>query len=742
MPMTIYPSRSEPNAEAPPLAAYQAREPMIPPMIGLPVEATQVGDYFALVMRCYRLLAWAALGGCLAGLMLTLVQSPTYRTKTSIEIQNINGDFLNMKQVHPVADEAQGSDALMDLQTQIEVLQSSSLSELAKNALMQTGLKQEWAAHSSSFGDLLHTKESVVTAKILDQVADSVKVRPVGQTRIIQIQVDAPNPMLAADFANTLVTEYIHQNIRARSQMTEAAEDWTRSQLGDMRHKLETSEQALQEYAARNGLVFTADRQTISDDRLRQVQTDLLHARTDLVDKEARRQLADASKADSLADVEKDTDLRELRAKLVDLRRQQAELLAIYKPSYGEVLKVKAQANEIERALVQARARVVGRVEDEYKESVDKERMQSAAYQDALAKAANESQKAIQYDILKREADANLTAYEDMLTKVKELNLAAAFRTSNVRIVDPAEPPARQHTPQLPLNVALGLFSSLTLAVGYVLIVERSNPNLRHAGEATARLGIPELAAIPTLGARFSELMPMSWPKHDEESDETGLAVIDDMRMDDDVLMADAFRTLVTSIMFTGHESDTPRVIVITSTAPQDGKTTVSCNLAIALARAGKRVLLIDGDMRRPSLHRSFSIPNMIGLGNLLQSGCTAADAHFAILKTAIRRVSVLPSGSFTAAPADLLLQPNLRTLLASYRQQFDMIIVDAPPLMGLPDARLLGRAADGVVLVARANKTPRSAILTACHRLGLDRSQVIGLVLNDCDGRDFTYPA
>lgn len=741
MALTTYSSNPpESRSESLPLIPYQSREAATSSIVNVQEEPAQLGDYLRILSGHWKLLLWAAIAGCLLGIGLTSLQSPSYRAKTSIEIQNINGDFLNMKQVRPVSEENQGSDALLDLQTQIEVLQSSSLAESAKQALKQAGLKREWNARPSTLRGLFHFRDGAVSEKVLDKVGDSVKVHVVSQTRIIQVQVDAPNPSLAADFANTLIAEYIHQNIRARAQMTEAAEDWTRSQLVDMRRKVEASEQALQEYAARYGLVFTSDRQTISDDQLRQVQSDLVHARTELVDKQAMRQMALESKVDSLADFEKDNDLRDLRAKLTDLRRQEAELLTIYKPTYSEVLKVKAQADEIQRALTQAQQRVMGRAMDEYKASSQKERLLSAAYQNALAKAANESQTAVQYDILKREADANLSAYESMLSKVKELGLAAAFRNSNVRIVDPAEPPEKPRTPQLPLNVVLGLFSGLTVAAAYLLISERNNLSLRHPGEAALKLGVPELATIPRLDGGFADYIPL--PAAQNDVNEGGLSVIQDNSLEEETPTTDSFRSLLTSIMFAGEGVQQPKVVVVTSTAAQDGKTTICCNLALALARAGKRVLLVDGDLRRPRLHERFSLPNMIGLGNLLQAGCDATDAQFAVLQTSITRLSVLPSGSFTASPADLLFQPNLNALMKSYREHFDMILVDSPPLTGLPDARLLGRAADGVVLVARANKTQRSAIVTACHRLGLDRSRVLGLVLNDWNGQESPYPA
>ena len=260
--MSLIPHKLKSNLENLPVSAYQPQPGAPSAIVSVPDEPMQLGDYFKLVLRHWKLLSWSAIAGCLVGLLVTLIQSPSYRTKTSIEIQNINGDFLNMKQAHPMSDEAQGSDALMDLQTQIEVLQSASLADATKLAMKQAGVKQAWRVNASPLGRFFTSKGSLVSDNILDDVADSVKVRAVGQTRIIQIQVDAPNPTLAADFANMLVTEYIHQNIRARSQMTEAAEDWTRSQLVDMRRKLETSEQALQEYAAKYGLVFTSERQT------------------------------------------------------------------------------------------------------------------------------------------------------------------------------------------------------------------------------------------------------------------------------------------------------------------------------------------------------------------------------------------------------------------------------------------------------------------------------------------------
>jgi capsular exopolysaccharide synthesis family protein len=740
--MSSYPSRQDPELDNLPATTAPVEAVPMPVLVQAPAEPVQLSDYASIIGSRWRLVALAALLGFVGGVLLTLVQKPEYRVKTSIEIQNINGEFMNMKQMTPVSDESYGNDALMDMQTQVELLKSQSLLENTKRSMRQMGVKREWIAEPTGMRKLVHADASTrLSDALLDNVADSVKVRPMGQTRVVQIQVDAPNPNLSADFANTLISEFVRENMRSRSQMTDAAEDATRSQLTDMRKKLEISEEDLQKYAASHGLVFTSERQSISDDRLKQVQSDLLRARAELVEKDAKRDLASNANAEVLpSSAGDDTSVRDLRAKLTDLNRQQAELLTVYKPDYSEVKKVRAQIDQTQTALQEAQKRIVSRINNDYLESAHKERKLTAAYDAAVLQATNESQTAVQYEILKRDVDANLTAYQDMLQKVKELSLAAAIKTSNIRVIDAAVPPLRPNSPSLPLNVSLGLFSGLTLAIGFVLISERSNKNLRHPGESLVRLGVPELAVIPSMQDTLRTFAPVSMRKSLEDGD-FGLRVFQDNEFDAYAPTTDAFRTILTSLMLSGVAGKHPKAIVISSASPSEGKTTVASNMALACARAGKRVLLIDGDLRNPQLHNLFGVSNEIGLGNLLQGGCDEKEARMAILETPVARLGILPAGSFSAAPADLLFQPQLQILLRAYRKAFDIVLVDSPPLLRVPDSRLLGRCADGVILVARSNRTNRNSLLMACHRLTLDRSRVLGVVLNDWKGEPSPYP-
>ena len=353
---------------------------------------------------------------------------------------------------------------------------------------------------------------------------------------------------------------------------------------------------------------------------------------------------------------------------------------------------------------------------------------ESYAHQSELASRMNT--KMTHYNTLKHEVDTNRQFYEAMLQKVNEAGVASAVRQSNIRLVAPAEPPLHPRTPNVPLNLSIGLFAGSVLGVGFVMLSEQSNTRLRIPGEASLYLNLPELGTIPNaerLEPILQRLIGSDIGEHPVER------ITCDQRLS---ALSEAFRSAVASLISSEQNGDRKDALVITSALPGEGKSTVASNLAIALAEIRGRVLLIDGDMRRPRLHKIFGLPNSWGLSDILQEQNATEELPVEALvkKTGVPRLFLLPSGPCTDSIFSLLYSGRMDRLMQRFRQEFDYVIVDAPPCLEFADARILARHAAGVLLVLRANYADKKAAMAAAQRLQLDAIPLVGTILNHWD--------
>ncbi len=330
------------------------------------------------------------------------------------------------------------------------------------------------------------------------------------------------------------------------------------------------------------------------------------------------------------------------------------------------------------------------------------------------------------YNTLKREVEADRRFYETMAQRVNDAQVASAVRESNIRLVGPARPATHPYKPNLPLNLAIGMFGGLILATSWVMLREQTNSQLRTAGEAGMYLTIPELGAIPQvpnldLARRGNGVVPG-----------TGQAAMEQQFSD----FSEPFRATLASILSAGRNGDHPQVFVVTSAHPMEGRTTVVSNLGIGLAEIGHKVLLIDGDMRRPRLNKMFDLANSWGLSDVLSEKNAIEDLPLDALvkKTAVPRVYVLPSGVGVDNIFGLLCSGRLERLLPRFRDEFDYVLLDAPPCLEFADVRIMARYADQLLLVVRANFTDRRTAQAAVQRLLLDEIPVMGVILNRCD--------
>jgi capsular exopolysaccharide synthesis family protein len=576
-------------------------------------------------------------------------------------------------------------------------------------------------------------------------VAGNLKVRAVANTRLLEILYDSTDPRVAADVANALTAAFIQQNLESHWKTTQQTGEWLTRQMEDVRIKLEKSEEQLQAYASSAGLVFTAEKDNVAEAKLRQLQEELSKAQGDRVTWQSKYELAITASPDSLPEVLDDATLQGYQVKLTDLRRQLAELSSSLTQLHPSVKKVQAQVASLEAERDRERANVIRRIQNEFESAQRRERLLAASYDAQGRVMADQAGKATHYDILKREVDNNRQLYDSMLQHVKQAGIASALQASNVRVVEPARPPGGPYKPNFVLNSIFGLFSGGFFGLVFIVLRERADRSIKAPGEASLYLDVPELGVIPSADAARSQSFAYyrqargaETKKAEKENRKSPVELATWKRRPS--VLADSFRSTLASILFTGENGDRPRVIALTSANPQEGKTTVASNLALALAEIGRRVLLIDADLRKPRLHQVFNVSNAWGLSDLLDGTKPPEGSEAMVVGTDYGELYVLPAGSAASSISNLLHSPRALELLQRMRREFDMVLIDTPPMLQMPDARVLGRLVDGVILVVRAARTTKETAAAASQRLADDGTRVLGTVLNEWDPRKTSH--
>ena len=429
-----------------------------------------------------------------------------------------------------------------------------------------------------------------------------------------------------------------------------------------------------------------------------------------------------------------DDTLRNYRVRLTDLRRQLAELTATYQPAHYKVKECQAQIRELEAALDRGRTHSLERIRNQYLSAQQREKMLSDDYNQQFKLVTGQSFGAVHYNMLKRDVDTNRQLYTALLQRAKEAGIASEMRASNVQVIDPASKPSDPARPNPPLYAAVGLFLGGLLGMGFAM--RKRKLFIQAPGDITAHLNLPELGVIPQgegalgsplrMGGGFSLIRKSLGLGESGDSELLELASWHRKQS----VIAESFRAALASVRFSETSGRWPLTLAVTSASPAEGKTMLSTTLAIVLAETGRRVLLIDGDMRRPRLHEIFRIPNATGFADLLRSSRDPGVFSASLVKTEIPGLCVLPSGPDSASAANLLQSDRPAEVLRRMRQQFDAVVIDTPPL-SVADPRILGRLADGVVLVIRANQTLPEVAFAASRQLLDDGASVIGTILN-----------
>ena len=535
-------------------------------------------------------------------------------------------------------------------------------------------------------------------------------------TYLMLISYRSADPQLAADAANAIAESYLEHTFEIRLRSAAGLSNFMERQIEALKVKMERSGHAAAAFEQELNVINPEEKTNILSARLLQINTEFTNAQAARLKREAAYQSVTGGGLEAALAAPQGEELRRLTERLNEARERFAEVQSHYGSRHPEYRKAEAQLAEVEADLEATRKQVVERVAVEYAESQRHERMLGEAVADVKAEFDRLNSRSFEYQTLKREAEGDKTLYEQLERKINEAGINAGFQSNAVRIADPARPGLKPVYPNTLLNLLLALLFSALLAAGGAMVADILDKTVRDPEQVARTLRTEVIGSLPLLKSRHAGALRalVASAAADAEADASGFS--------------ESVRTLRNSILLANFDHRY-RSLMVTSAAPGEGKTTMAANLAAVHAGQGKRTLLIDGDLRRPSVHRNFNLPSLVGLFNVLIGELPWRDALLAVEE--IPNLSVLAAGPPTRRASDLMGR-GLSELIEEASAEFDLIVLDAPPLLGFAEPLQMATAVDGVVVVARAGQTSRKAVasvLTTLHRL---RVKVIGLVLNE----------
>jgi capsular exopolysaccharide synthesis family protein len=701
-------------------------EPTWSPYARPEIETGTLVEYGRIVNRRRGTLILFILAGVLIAYLFTRIETRIYRAETLIEIESLNEDFLNLRKVSPTDPEANSPSPEYNIRTQIAVLESRPVLE---RALEKKGLeKRLLGTRKQGHLPWEQSASQESTASLHDEAVsladEALRVRPQPNTRVVEIDVDSTDPQLAADLANSVSSAFSEVSWQNRWRSIQSTSEWLTKQLQEIKTKLEKSEQALQDYARAADLTFltgmSGAENTTSEEHLKQLQVEVSKAEAERVQKQSTYEQGMKAPADSLPEVLDNQTLREYEVQLTALRRQLADLSSSFTPKHPKVISLRSQIAALEAARDKERADVLVRTKNEYEAALRREKLVEAQYSAVMGRMSKESDKMNRYWLLKRDADTTRQLYDSMVQRVQEANLASAMNATDVHVIESARAPETPYRPMAWLNMAFGLLSGLCLGVTVIVQRARSNTRIQEPGDSVVELNVPELGVIPAIARSKSP------PIRGLLGGGTRTLQLEE-RNKAQTALTESFRLTLASILLTSNNEGRHRVIAFSSAGAKEGKTTVTSNIGIALAAANRRVLLIDGDLRRPRLHRIFEVDNNAGFYEALKG-----SSDLSIMETKVRNLFILTSGKGVDGEM-LFYEARLRNLLDRLKTEFEMILIDTPPLLQVADARLICSQADATILVI-AQHTPREVALLARRRLAEDATPLLGTILNKWD--------
>ena len=694
-------------------------------------DSINLRAYWAVVMRRkWTVLTFLAIV-VVAAMTATYLTTPIYRASTTLQIDAEEAKIVQYEQVTSGAQTGWNSEEYM--RTQQEVLGSRATAERVVNelnltehpafnrppepSLMETWLpwlkKDEGNAQAAAGAE----DQTAKTRGVVAAVQGGLTIEPVGNSRLLRLNFDSPDARLAAEVANSVASVFINLNLARRLDATSYAKTFLQDRLQQAQAKLEMSEKALVAFARKEELIKSGDKDSVDTQVLQGFTAALTQAQQDRIRAESLYNSIQGAAIQALPEVMDNKTIQALKERKSKLETDYQEGLKTYKPAYPKMQQISGQIAEINTMIEAEIQNVRAAIKARYEAALAQENALTAKLRESRQDILGEQDRSIEYNILKRDVETNRQVFESLLQRLKEVGVAGGVGTNNISIIDRAEVPGGPFTPNPRRNLMIAIFLGLFGGIGLAFLFEHLDDTIKQSDEMEQQLGLPVLGIIP-------RSKPMPGGKLFQENFDTRSH------------FAEAYRSLRTALQFSTEEG-MPRVLMVTSTSMGEGKSTTSLSLAMQIAQLGKSVLLIDGDLRKASLHSTLELPNSLGLTNYLAGDAKPVEIT---QTTEVPNLFAITSGPLPPNPAELVSSTKMVSLLSLATEKFDHVIVDGPPVLGLADAPLLGSIAEATIMVVESGGTRRDFARGAIKRLRGTRTRLLGGVLTKMQARGQAY--
>ncbi|WP_157215841.1 GumC family protein [Flavisphingomonas formosensis] len=662
----------------------------------------------------------------LLGIVKTLLSTRIYRGSSVVQIEQQSANIVDTQSIEsatPIADSSRF------LQTQLAILNSRSLSERVAERLklFNNSFLVQMGGSGISADPKSPQGQQTLRDAVVGQLRAHMSVDLPGNSRAATLSFDSPDPKLSATIANGYADAYIANNLERKFDSSAYARSFLAQQLVTTRQRLEDSERNAINYARDNGLIMSAGggsatngtdttaSGSLTTNTLMQLNSAYGDARTERIKAEQRWQAIQKMPLMDIPDVMSNAAIQSMLQKKADLRAQLQEQKQRYKSDHPTIVQLNAQIAEIDAQMTRMATDIKNGFYQTYQVALKQENSFVDSVSNARGDALKEQGKEIQLNILRREVDTNRTLYDGLLQRFKELSAVAGIESNNLSVIDRADVPKSPIQPKPLVNIAVALLVGVALAGLFVIGREMLDDAIRTPEDVRRKLGVPVLGTIPVLKGGQSAIDEINDPR-------SGLS--------------EAYYSLRTALEFSTPEG-LPRVLTFTSSRPSEGKSTSAIATAQNLARIGKKVLLVDADLRLPSLHRQLPFKNNGGFVSVLTN---QNPLETVVQKSDNSNMDFLSSGPLPPNPTDLLTNYALQRFFQSALEHYDILIVDSPPVMGFADSLQISSMAEGVVFVIDSNVGHRGATKIALRRLAASHAPLLGILLTKFDAEASGY--